>query len=106
MKQFEKNLLQIQSSFFDEMEPLTSDKLQIPLEELIFLEAKGLIELSTYMLNVYQIDLTSSGITYFDDKKEARKKILLSWSFDFSMAVLSAVCGSALTLLIQYALMK
>lgn len=109
MKNFEKNLLTIQSSAkqaYFENTFLSDEGLNISHEQLVYLEAKGLIKLSPLTYDTFRIDLTSSGITYFDDKKEARKKIILSWSFDFSMAVLSAVCGSVLTLFIQHVLMK
>lgn len=103
MKNFEKALKTIQNNNKDFL--LDSD-VNIPKDILRFLKAKDLIELRSHSDNKLRIVLTSYGITYFEDKKETRKAVILNWSFNFAMAVLSAICGSAFTLFVQYVLMK
>lgn len=43
---------------------------------------------------------------YSFDRKQEFRKALLKNTFNFGMAVLSAVCGSAATLLLQYVFLK
>ncbi|MGN1167186.1 MAG: hypothetical protein ACI4S2_12535 [Lachnospiraceae bacterium] len=102
MKQFEKNLKLIQSNIQNLTRSVNKSKLNISDDEIYFLKAKGLIETSRDYENDLRIMLSDSGITYFDDKRESRIKMLISWSINFAVAVLSAAFGSGLTLLIQF----
>lgn len=109
MKQFEKNLLllqkHIEDSPYDYNYNICNDT---PLTEkdYVYLQAKGLVLLSPFADDILQFQLTDYGITYFDDKKDEIRKSITSWSFNFGMAVLSAICGSIATLLIQQAFIK
>lgn len=104
---FEDHLTTIQNMIdFSNTNFISTEDIDISKKDLTFLKAKGLININKAFDNELRITLTDKGITYFDDKKEARKQVILSWSVNFVMAVLSAVCGSVLTLIIQYALIK
>lgn len=102
MKRFENNLKLIQSSLNPSTRSVLSSELSLSDDEIYFLKAKCLIETRRDYDNAYRITLTDTGITYFADKKEALFKTLLSWTVNFSVAVLSAICGSGFTLLIQF----
>lgn len=82
----------------------TIDELGLSLRDAEFLIAKGLCSMPHILDGVYCLRPTENGLTYFEDKKEIAKSVMIHWSFNFAMAVLSAVCGSILTLLIQQAI--
>lgn len=102
MKTFKKTLKILLS---DNRQPLLTSYFDIADNDLRFLAAKKLIEVKPYYDGDLQIILTDQAITYFYDKAQHRKGIIINWSFNTAMAILSAVCGSAITLLIQHALM-
>lgn len=99
MKSFEKTLKTLLNSN-DEI--LLIKNFNVSDNDLNFLIAKGLIKIMPYYNNDLKITLTNEGVLYFYEKSQHRKDVAINWSFNFLMAVLSASCGSALTLLIQY----
>lgn len=100
MKQFEHDLKTIESKCVPGAIVL-AESLSIPEDRLRFLSALGLVELRPAWDNLHQIALTDAGVTYFYRKSESRKNIIASWTINFAVAVLSAMCGSAFTLILQ-----
>lgn len=103
MKKFEKQLKLIQSEIAQNEIVLTGD-LDINDYDLNYLVAKKLIMMEPAGDNQFYVLLDDLGFTYFDDKKEQIKSAFLHWSISIVVAVISAVFGSVITLVIQHAL--
>lgn len=108
MKKHYENLLRvIVDDYYENRRRFTTlQDVGISEREAEFLAAKGLCSMPLALDGVSCISPTDEGLTYFEDKKERLKFVFIQWSFNFAMAVLSAACGSAATLLIQHVLMK
>jgi hypothetical protein len=104
-KYYEKILKTVVDDYNQHRSPFTTiEKLNISQIDATFLTAKGLCISELQLDCVDCIQPTDAGITYFEDKKERFNNLFINWSFNFAMAVMSAACGSALTLLIQHAI--
>lgn len=105
-KSFEITLKTIHNHIDPNVGYLFSSEISLDRFDIEILKAKSLINVRSGYDNALRISLTPKGVTYFLDKSEYVKKAFIHWTINFSMAVLSAVSGSLLTLAIQHYLIR
>ena len=76
MRKFEKDLKHLHL-IDKKVDDLTLFETDLSSEELLYLEAKGLVNTKFYHDHNYAIEFTNAGLTYFDDRNDAKKQFIL-----------------------------
>lgn len=107
MKQFEKDLKVILDKYYScSPAALTDQDIPVPSPRIRLLTAMKLIEAKAFYDNRLRIVPTDDGITYFSRESEKRRELVLQWTVNFAVAVLSACFGSVFTLVLQWLITK
>ena len=100
MRNYEKNLKTILHKTDNGNILVINKDFIIPVKDLHFLSAKGLIQLKPCGDNSFFVIPTSCGITYFSDKHDARinfiKENVFKFSAGFVSGVLTTICAALL----------
>lgn len=103
-RHYEKLLEKVLNDYYSgNKREATIEELNISIRDAEFLTAKGFCSMPYTLDGVFCLAPTRSGLTYFEDKRESIKSLIAHWSFNFTMALLSAVFGGLATLLMQHA---
>lgn len=100
MKSFEKTLSSIISRV-DADETLFSSDPGLPVADLRFLEAKHLVDLRLYGDDEFCVTLTDAGRTYFFDKSNELRHIVLNWTVNLFVSLASGLFGAMLMAIYQ-----
>lgn len=100
MKSFEKTLSSIISRT-DDGEILFSSDPDLPISDLRFLKAKHLVDLPVYGDDTFYVVLTDAGRTYFFDKSNELRHIVLNWTVNLFVSLASGLFGAMLMAIYQ-----